>query len=244
MMTMLLFITIWECGRREELKQEIKRLGMIFFCFSMPFIIFALLRYSLSLLVMCVNITSGTKHVWKIDGKWYRAPQWYRVDRDHAKIPTTHSSGYPQLLGVLTGFFQEILAHYYQCQEVNQSWSAVRDIQIRINSGAARVCVRWFRVITRGVYILQLRYCGYYIRKLHMFPAQNSKCPSPFFEIDPDCLRTCSMSRCRAVNERFFVLFFLPEVLDLVRPPDILKHARKTYLAIKKNKNGFSGRGS
>ena len=48
-----------------------------------------------------------------------------------------------------------------------------------------------------------------------MFSAQESKCPRRFIEIDADCLDTCSMSPCQAVDEHFS---FSPDILDLPRP--------------------------
>ena len=37
-----------------------------------------------------------------------------------------------------------------------------------------------------------------------MFSAQYSKCSRRFLELDPDCLHTCSMSPCRAVDILFY----------------------------------------
>ena len=46
------------------------------------------------------------------------------------------------------------------------------------------------------------------IRPKYTFSAHKSKCPHRFLGIDPDCLHTCSMSPCQAVDESFFSSFF------------------------------------
>ena len=47
-------------------------------------------------------------------------------------------------------------------------------------------------------------------RELRMLSAQKFKCTRRFFKINPDCLRTYSMSPCQAVDQRFS---FSPEFL-------------------------------
>ena len=44
------------------------------------------------------------------------------------------------------------------------------------------------------------------LRKLHMFFARKSKSPRRFLDIDPDCLHTCCMSPCQALDDSFFCL--------------------------------------
>ena len=62
----------------------------------------------------------------------------------------------------------------------------------------------------------------------NMFSAQKSKRSRRFLEIDLDCLHTCSMSPCQAVDELGFSCFcFLsPESLDILSP----KYPKKTQL--------------
>ena len=63
---------------------------------------------------------------------------------------------------------------------------------------------------------------------------------TPFFG-DIDCLPTCSMSPCQAVDEQgFYFVSISPEVLHLLRP-NIEKKYKKEHLA-KKNKNSVTGR--
>ena len=74
-----------------------------------------------------------------------------------------------------------------------------------------------------------------------MFSAQKSKCPRGFPEIDADCMHTCSMSPCQAVDDDVFSVgsFGYPKT----KHPKKYKKKHTRYLATKNEKEKAFGNG-
>ena len=76
-----------------------------------------------------------------------------------------------------------------------------RDSNSRINTSS----IRGLLLVHRGDRLKLIDSKA--VTKMHMFLAQKSKCPHHVMEIDLDCLHTCSMFPCQAVDWCFFSLF-------------------------------------